>query len=161
MMEAERTAGEAFSPLGPGEEDWGSGSWARNNILVLSSGALSPFLRHSAGSGCGVVGGANEEGKAQEQQCPCSHRRVCVHARVGALTVPSPQCRCGQRHQPVHAPPWGADQERRQEVRDEFLPQKGASLIPQIWPLSPRETLRESRDLPLGYDSALLGLRDA
>ena len=74
-----------------------------------------------------------------------------------ALTVPSPQCCRGQRHHPVHAPPRGADQEWGQEVGEEFLPEKGASLSAQTRPLPPqRPPPGGPRDsAPLGSDPSL------
>lgn len=153
MTEAEGMAGEAFSPLGPREEDRGSG--ARPYPLEPPPPSSDTQLEAVVGLGWE----ANAEGKAWGQQCPHGHGCVCICAHIGALTVPSPQCRCGQRRQPVPASPWGADQERRQEVGEEFLPKKGAfPLSAQTWPFPPLEAPGEPRDSGLlRSDSALLG----
>lgn len=102
-----------------------------------------------------------QRGRLGGQQCPHGHGRVCICTHFGALTDPSPQCRCGQRHQPVHAPPWGADQERGQEVGEEFLPKKGASPEHPNLALPSPEAPGEPRDL--GSQGLILlsyGLRD-
>lgn len=71
--------------------------------------------------------------------------------------VTSSQCRCGQRHQPVHASPWRADEEWGQKVREEFLPKKGASLSTQTWPFPPQRSYGVPRDsVPLGCNPSML-----
>lgn len=86
------------------------------------------------GEAVGAVGSLRPWEPARQSVCP--HRPLPV-------TVPSPQRRRGQRHQHVHAAPWGADQEWGQEVREELLSEKGASLSASPKPglLLPREGL--------------------
>lgn len=139
-MEAERQQDRRLSPLGPREEAGARGPGSATS-LVLPPGALAPFLRSAAGSGCGV-GVGSELGGSGCGGAVC--RSVC-----GVLTIPSPQCRCGQRHQPVHAPPRGADQERGQEVGEEFLPEKGASLSDPTWTVPPQRARGSLLTLPL------------
>lgn len=93
-MEAERTAGEAFSPLGPGEEGRGSGRPGLEQHPPPCPLELSPpFLRHSAGSPCGV-GVGSEHGGETLGIAVSLWPRACARA-----------CPCGRPHHPLPTVP--------------------------------------------------------
>ena len=107
---------------------------------------LSPFAQMPSRKCCGAGVESWRRGSCRGSGVPAS-LGACASVRAPSpsppLTVPSPQRRRGQRHQHVHAAPWGADQEWGQEVREELLSEKGASLSASPKPglLLPREGL--------------------
>lgn len=148
-MEAERTAGQAFSLLGWREAALGGlVSWVWSSVPGPVPWSPPSFPHICCRKWLwGWVGSEQRGGSCEAAVCT---------SVLGALTIPSLQCRCGQRHQPIHAPPWGAVQKRGQEVRKEFLPKKGASLSTHTWSFPPqRFPPEEPQDsVPLSSNSS-------